>query len=388
MIKKEEEYYALSRKTLIAGIVIVIIAAVLAGVYFKGGFDKYLGKNETKTAEPLPKFELIAIENPACTECMNASQAMEIIKGAPVLNVTSDRIISFDSAEAKKLITKYEIERLPAFILKGKNLDAKLTPFEKKKDALVFGRSPPVYYDIKKDKIVGEVTVIAITKPSCEKCFDITKLVAQLKNLGMAIVSEQIAEYNSTTGKALIKEYNITKIPTMILSEEAIEYDALNKSWKDIGSIEKDGKLVLRTVNAPYYDLSAKKTKGLVDITYLKDEECTECYSPAQFKSYFQQSLGMAFDTETTVDISSSEGKSLVKKYNITLVPTALFSNDLKEYPAIKQMWSQMGKVVNGTYVFTKVDKLQGIKYKDLSTGEILGEGPKEIKVNIGNQTQ
>ena len=204
MVKKEEGYYAVSRKTLIAGIIILVIAAVLAGVYFKGGFDKYLGKNETKAADgtgPAPKFSLIAIETSKCPECMNVSQAIEIIKGAPAVNITSDKVISFDSAEAKKLIEKYSIEHLPAFILKGKNLDAKLTPFEKKNDALVFGNAPPVYYDIKNDKVVGEVTVIALTKPSCSKCFDVTKLVAQLKTLGMAIVGEQVVEYNSTTGR-------------------------------------------------------------------------------------------------------------------------------------------------------------------------------------------
>lgn len=386
MAKNEEEYYKLSKKTLIAGIIILIIIAILLGIYFKGGFDKYLGKNETETpepAKPVPKFELTAIETSKCPECMNVTMAIEIIKGAPTLNVTSDKILSFDSKEAKSLIEKYGIERLPAFILKGKDLDADLPPFEKKKDALVFGNTPPVYYDIKNDDVVGEVTVVAITKPNCEKCFDVTRLAAQLKTMGMAIVGEQVVEYNSTTGKALIKEYNITKIPTLVLSEDAIEYEAINQSWREVGSIEKDGKLILRTVNAPYYDLAAKKTKGLVDIIYIKDSECSDCYDPGQFKSYFEQNLGVTFDAEKTIDASSTEGKNLVKKYNITLVPTVVFSSDLKEYPAIKQVWSQMGKVANGTYVFTRVDKLQGVRYKDLSTGEILGNATKAPEVTI-----
>lgn len=384
-MSKKEEYYTLDKKTLVVGIIVCVIAVVLGGLYFTGYLDQYIGKNETKTAVqgPAPKFELIAIEPSGCPECMNVTQAVEIIKNAPTLNITSDKVLSFDSDEGKKLIEKYGIKHLPAFVLKGKNLNADLAPFEKKKDALVFGNAPPVYYDIATGEIVGKVTAVIITKPDCKNCFNVSLLIDQLAQYGMLIVGKQEVSYASKEGLALIKEYGIIKVPTLILSEDAIEYETINQSWKQIGSIEEDGKLVMRTVNAPYYDLIAKKTRGYVDIVYIKDKDCSQCYDPSEFKGYFEQNFGVVFDEVKNVDVSSSDGKNMVKKYNITLVPTAIFSGDIKEYPAIKEMWGQLGKVVNGTYVFTAVDKLQGIMYKDLSTGKTLGNATKMPEVVI-----
>lgn len=387
---KNKEYYKLNQKTIGIAILVIVIAAILVGVYLKGGFSiqpEETTEEETEEAT-IPEFELIAIQNEECTECLNVTESIDIIKQAPTLKITSDKVLSFESEEAKKLIKKYSIERLPAFILKGEKVDADLPPFEKVEDALVFKNTPPVYYDLKEERAAGKVNLIIIAKEDCEECFDMSGLSQQLEMIGMVVVDEKTVEYDSKEGKALIEEYEITKIPTMILSEDAILYDQIKAAWDQVGSVEDDGKLVMREVNPPFYDLEAKKVKGIVDITYIVDEDCEECYDPKQFKTYFGQQIGVGFDDEETIDVSSDEGKELIKTYNITLVPTVIFSKDLGEYPAVKQLWSQLGKIVNGKYVFTTVDQLKNIYYKDLATGEIMGEGPEQVEIKVEDKIE
>ncbi|MBD3303883.1 hypothetical protein GF343_01965 [Candidatus Woesearchaeota archaeon] len=383
--KNKEEYYKLDKKTMGYALLGLIVVLIIAGLFYYDVIElpeSKEGKKEKKILDNFtvpvgaPEVELYVIENSDCRECINASQVIEIIKGAPTLDVTSDKIIEYDSDEGKDLIEEYELKRLPAFVLKitsEEKLEEAVPPFEKRNGDMVYDMTPPPYYDVKEGEIKGVISVIKLVNPGCEDCFDLDALMKNLKMFGLAISEEKTVEYDSEEGEDLVEKYEITKVPTLIFSSDAAEYDQISGAWADIGSTEDDGRMVLRTVNPPYYDLETSSVKGVVSITHLTDESCDKCFDTSMIKDMFENQLMMQYGIEKTVDVSSEEGKDILEKYGITKVPTVVLSSDAGEYPGVANVWDQIGVVMDGEHVITKLETIPGVVYKNLETGEIIG---------------
>jgi hypothetical protein len=382
---KKEEFYKLDKKTIGYVLLGLIVVLIIAGLFYYDVIELPESKDKKEEKKVLdnftipvgaPEVELYVVDNSDCKKCINASEVIEIIKGAPTLNIKSDKIIEYDSEEGKALIEEYELKRLPAFVLKivsDAKLEEAIPPFELRNGDMVYDMTPPPYYDVEEDEIKGVISVIKLINPACEDCFDLDVLMKNLKMFGLAVGDETAAEFDSDEGKELIEKYDITKVPTLIFSSDAAEYDQISSAWGDIGSTEDDGMMVLRTVNPPYYDLNTDSVKGVVLITRLTDESCDKCFDPAMIKDMFEKQLMMKYGSDKTVDVSSEEGKALLEKYNITKVPTVILSSDAEEYPGITNVWDQIGVVVDGDYVITKLETIPGVVYKDLETDEIIG---------------
>lgn len=382
---KKEEYYKLDKKTAGYALLGLIVVLIIAGLFYYDVIELPESKDIKQEKKILdnftvpvgaPEVELYVIENSDCKECINASQVIDIIKGAPTLDVKSDKIIEYDSDEGKDFIEEYELKRLPAFVLKitsGEQLEEAIPPFEKRNGDMVYDLTPPPYYDVEEGKIKGVISVIKLVNPGCEDCFDLDALMDNLKMFGLAISDEKVVEYDSDEGKELVEKYDITKVPTLIFSSDAAEYDQISTAWDEIGSTEADGMMVLRTVNPPYYDIDTDSVKGVVSITKLSDESCDKCFDPDMIKDMFEKQLMMQYGSEKTVDVSSEEGKTLLEKYDITKVPTVVLSSDAGEYPGITNVWDQIGVIVDNDYVITKLETIPGIVYKNLETDEIIG---------------
>ena len=56
----------------------------------------------------------------------------------------------------------------------------------------------------------------------------------------MAILTERYTDISSETGKELVRKYNITFAPTVILSKDAALYPSLAVVWPQVGSVEAD----------------------------------------------------------------------------------------------------------------------------------------------------
>jgi len=378
--KKNDEYYKLNKKTIGFAILALAVIVILIALYYQGVFDKFLPEQEEQVQEIRTKVDLdlkaevkLTVITVDCEDCIDAKTAAGIIKDAPMLDVTEEEYLDADSDEGKAAIEKYDLKRLPAFILSGKELKLDLPTFREKDGDYVFDETPPPYYDVATSQIKGRIEVIKLVDPDCEECFDLSKLVNNLNQFGIKITSEKTVPFDSEEGKKIIEDYSITKIPTIIFSDDAKEYDQINQIWETVGSTESDGKMVLRTVNPPYKDLETNQVVGVVDITHLVDASCEECFDTAEIKKMFEAQMGMSFGTETTVDISSEEGKDLIEQFDIKLVPTVIFSDDLGDYPTVPDMWTQIGIEKDGNYVLTKIDMIQGVVYKNLETGELVG---------------
>ena len=172
----------------------------------------------------------------------------------------------------------------------------------------------------------------------------------------------------------MIQKYDINKLPTLLFSNDLAEYPDIAGTWAERGSVEPDGMYVLREVGAPYYDFDSGNIKGLVEVTYLVDESCEECYDVAVHKSILGK-YGVKINSEKTVDIASSEGKEILEKYEITQVPTIVLSEGVSVYSQLAQIWASVGSVEeDDSYVFRNVANMGGIVFKDLETGELVGQ--------------
>jgi hypothetical protein len=217
----------------------------------------------------------------------------------------------------------------------------------------------------------AKVNVILLYDASCTQCIDLEPLVQRLSEIGVAFNSTIKIDTNLPPGNALVEYYHIQRVPTLIFDKQAEKYDTIASQWTLVGTREPDGSLVYRNITPPYRDLSTGKIVGLVHITYLVDASCPDCYAVSLHKEFLQGRFGMILSNETTVDISSKEGKMLIQQYNISKVPTVFISKEAESYPLFTTIWAVLGSTEkDGTYVFRNFDALQGLPYKNTTTAK------------------
>jgi hypothetical protein len=222
---------------------------------------------------------------------------------------------------------------------------------------------------------IATAKVQIITSSKCGKdCWDVNLFLDALKQKGVKIERQPIAYVSSwlpfASGNALVKKYQITKVPTVVVELVGKDAPDVNAFFNTSLGTVIDNKFVLGKILAPYYDLTDKKLKGLVKVTYLSDKTCAECYDVAKHEIALKN-LGISVKGEK-IDVDSAKGKELIAKYNITKVPTVLISGEVSEYQVFAQAWADVGIVTDdGTYIFTNVN-LMGDSYKDLKTGQVI----------------
>ncbi len=357
-------------------LIVALVIVVAIGLYFTLSVPTVKKEAEQPI---LAKQLTLTLVGADCKDCFNVSVAVDFIKQQPNINVTEVKEISLE--DATDTIAKYNLSRLPALLISGEIANLTIPNFETREDSLVFDKAPAPYYDVASKKVKGKVSLIVLEDASCKDCFDMNAVVAQLKQAGVKIVTEQKVDAKSDEGKQLISTYKIEKVPTLLFNKEAMEYDVISQVWGQVGTEESDGKLVLRFVNPPYVNVTSGKTEGMVNLIYLMDESCAECYNATVLKELFQQSFNMYFKGEETIDVTSTKGKMMVKKYAIEAVPTVVLSKEATVYPNFAAAWNSAGtEEKDGAFVFRQVSLLKdyfaqsggNFSYKNLTSGEIL----------------
>lgn len=317
------------------------------------------------------KIELAIIKNSKCSDCFDISPIVSYIKSANV-NVTKETSFEFDSKQGKELISKYKIQKIPTLIVTGDIDKVALEGLEKKENALILSNLKPPYTNAATGKIEGRVSLYILKDAACDKCADFTSLTTEMKKAGIRISEEKNIESSSDEGKALAKKYGIGFVPTLIISKDASAYPIMQQAWPRLGTIESDGSYVLRLVSPPYINLTTGKLRGLVNVVYLTDKSCTDCYDVNLNNQILTNPNGFAmkFDKEETIDISDSKGKELISKYNITQVPTVILSDEVSAYPSSKGMQQFFSAEKDASYVLRKLQVLG--TYKDLATNQIV----------------
>lgn len=342
-------------KGLILTIVILGILIIALFIYV------YVPKS---TASKQYSIDIIEITGD-CKDCFDLKTLeSEITKNN--VKVKSTKTLDVNSEEARKLIEKYNIGRVPALIVLSKDIekigiDGEV--FSINSNYALFDKSVP-YIDLTSNEIKGIVDIKEIYDSSCKECFSISQVGDQLRKINVKIKNYETIDSLTDKGKNFIKENDLSFAPALFLSEGIEEYWWFFDNNKD--SFVKKGKYYLyNNPIPPYKEISTGKIKGKVDVTYLVDKDCADCIKVEQLRSTFL-SIGIYMDKEKTLDITSQEGKSLLKKYNITAVPTIILSKEISDYN-VKDMLKSVGSFENdGKFIFRKLDLLKA-KYRKLN---------------------
>ncbi len=230
----------------------------------------------------------------------------------------------------------------------------------------------------------ADLTITVITAAECAECADITNYLDFIKSKNVNIVSTQ--EYTQTSSEAqqLIAQYRITKLPTLLVSGELTKDADLAAAFANLGTTE-NGTFVMRNQMPPYRNLALDSIEGLVDVTYLTDRDCADCYDVMMNRGILTGNYAMHIANEQTIDISDPEGAALVAQYNITKVPTFLLSNQTAVYQLLMSVWKNVGSIEpDSTYVFRSVEQLG--TYHDLESDAVVAPQAANDSADTSNK--
>jgi thiol-disulfide isomerase/thioredoxin len=315
------------------------------------------------------KVSLLAIKNSRCTDCSDIQPIVDAIKQSKV-NITNENTVEFNSKEAKDIISKYKLKKVPVVVMTGEIDRVSIDGLVKQDDALIYSDIAPPYTNAGTGRTEGAAKLYLIVDSSCTDCSGLDTFVTQVKSTGIKFTEEKTLESSSAEGAAILSKYRIEAVPALVISKEADLYASLKQAWSQVGTIESDGSYVLRTLYPPFKNMTTGQVRGVVKLTYLTDSSCAGCYDATQHKAVLSGSFGIGISSEETVDVSSAKGKGLVSKHAISLVPTIILSSDISAYPSAQGLKQFFKATEDGSYVFTSLS-LMGT-YKDLSTGEVV----------------
>lgn len=352
----------------IAVILIVLVVAVA-----------WVALQQPPNPEPKPEgISLTIINAPSnCINCKGLDDLVKLIK-AQAFAFDSEKTLEPDSEEALQLIQAHNIEMLPSLVITG-DLSNNLVAFWQQQalgsieeKALVLRKKAPPYFDLKSNSVKGVVNSVVLVERDCADCFDIDKTVEEIRSSGVFILTKDKAYTDEKKGQDLIEKYGLKKAPVWVLSSDANEYEGITEAWKreEVGFIASDGSFVY-TGAVPYFDLQDKNLHGLVNVTYIVDGQCVDCYDAYSVHRALLERLGVRIYVENIVDISTDWGKGLVKDYNITEIPTIILSSSASEYSLLTNAWKKVGTIESdGSYVFRDLNSL-GVKFETINPGEL-----------------
>ncbi|MEK6936256.1 MAG: hypothetical protein AABW67_05690 [Nanoarchaeota archaeon] len=239
----------------------------LEGVFSIDGkkaiFDKAVPYIDLVSGDVKGLVNVIEIQDSSCGDCMPLSNIQNSLKQAGI-KIKNYEIINSVSENGKNLIQENDLKFTPSLLI-SKDIQDYWWIFPKIENAFIekenyylLNLQLPPYKEISSGKIKGMVDLTYITDKSCSDCFDITELKGSFQGLGIFINSEKYMDVSAGDGKEIIVKYNITKVPTIILSKEISDYETLNKQLRQIGTFEKDGNFVFRSLeqlNIKYKEL-------------------------------------------------------------------------------------------------------------------------------------
>ena len=341
-----------------------ILAIIVVSVIVIG-FFVYVNFVPKTLFEMKTSVEIIEITGD-CEECLDIGLSLEALLKQNEDIKLSKKTFDYNSDEAKSLIADYNIEKIPAIIVKSKDitqLDLDEQFFSVEKDYALFDKGVP-YVELSSGEIKGLVSIKEIYDSKCFDCVSLSQTQDQLESFGIKIQDSEKIPSSLSLGRDLIKENNLEFVPALLISKEIEEYWWVFPQIK--GSLIKmEDYYVFEDPIPPYKDLTTGKVKGVVDVTYLTDDSCIDCFNITDLKDSFLR-VGVFIDNEGYIEVSSSNGKLLIEKYGITAVPTMILSEEILDYEALKAPLEQVGTFEeDNKFIFRELDKLN-VKYREL----------------------
>lgn len=218
----------------------------------------------------------------------------------------------------------------------------------------------------------AEIKLTLIAPMGCPKCVNGEELLQTIEKQNVRILDSQVFPADSAEAVNLINTYDIKRLPAIIVTGEYGK-ENVREDFAKFGGEEKNQNLVIQTNRPVYFDLASQGAAGLVDVIYLADSGCKDCYDPQTHKPILANTFGVTINTEKTVDASSTEGRALIKKYALAEVPTLLLSTEARAYEGLVGIWKQVGSIESdGEFIFRQNSALGSAVYKNLKTGKIV----------------
>ncbi len=355
--------------------IVVTLVVVLALVYIVNIINTtglVLNIGEKVEQQKPANIEIIKLSDQSCPNCFNTDLVIQELTQSGKIKIVKDEVVDVSTDRGKSLIQELSVQSVPTVIIKGE-FNKKVADsvwdanWRKTNNGVIYVQILPPYKNINTNSVIGLVSVIELKDQSCEKCFDFTPFTDFLKSSGVIFADQRSVDASSVEGKSLLTTFDIKKLPSLLVTSNVKEYPQVAHVWEAIKNTEKSDNLVIDPVLPPYKDLETNQVKGLVDVVYLVDSSCSDCYNVTEANKQIFDRFGLVANTEKTVDISSVGGKSLVKQYNITKVPIVILSPEASEYELFSQAWAQVGDTAeNGWFIMRNPDLLG--KHKDLNT--------------------
>lgn len=332
--------------------------------------DAVLLANLSRSTGP-PELELELILDSRCQDCLDREALNSLLDGVRV----EQRTLDLASKDARELLVRYELDRVPAAIIRGwlghPSLDELRAALPERHGALVWVQARPPYTESSSGVIRGLVNATVIVPSACSVCTDLSGFLDNLERIGVRFSERRTLNERDRAATALIETHSIALLPALLLSEDALLYAEIARAWPSIGSVE-NGTLVLRSVMPPYLELGSQRVRGLVTLTALYDPSCEACYN-VSLHSAALAGLGLFISEQRVVDANSDEGRSIIERYDITSLPTVVLSAEAAIYPGITALWPVLGSVESdGSYVFRNQSVLRGVSWLELENRTVV----------------
>ncbi len=196
------------------------------------------------------KVVIKEIVDSSCEDCSSLASFIDGFAQSGIL-IESWNKIEYDSIEAKNLISQFGLDKVPTVLISDDidyydGMKETLTQISTEKEGYYIISAPvPPYRDLVKKKVVGLVDLILIDDESCSDCYDVETNKQILAGFRMVFQTEETYDVSSPEAQALISKYNIQKVPMIILSPDAGEYDSFVSAWENVGTEESDGWFVM-----------------------------------------------------------------------------------------------------------------------------------------------
>lgn len=254
----------------------VLLVVVLVGLVALAGFrlvtlasnvpDVVAQVREREETVRPARLNVVVVADGTCKNCTDTKPFLDALQKQRA-SIVSLKQVDGTTQEGKQYIAQQKLISFPAVLVSGEtSRGVELTQFLSQNttpgDQQLIYFVPAPYHDVASDKVRGLFRATYITTPSCEGCYDVMNNAVALQNLGVNVAEDKVVSNDSTDGKALIQEYKIRYLPTVVLTGDLSVYPAFQEVWPQVGSTEIGGTYILRDgvkLMGTYYDLKLGK---------------------------------------------------------------------------------------------------------------------------------
>lgn len=211
------------------------------------------------------KLTAVKLTDATCPNCFKLDSLLDVLKQQ---NIVFENIkeVDISSSKGQELMKKNNITKIPILIINGEiSKDEKFSKlwegFGQKKDETLISNVFPPYKNLKDGTTEGLVDLTVIYDATCQECYNTKLHTTFLETDGIYPVTKTKLDITDSKAQELIKKYNITKVPMIILSPAASYYKKFTENWKTDGIIADDGYYIFTTPEkiGTYRDLTTNE---------------------------------------------------------------------------------------------------------------------------------